>query len=258
MAFKGVYPITEEELYHYREPEDLYPREEEIIKMVRKIFYDERSGVDRSLFFPLRSEKTALLIIDMQNHLVRPDALLFCPNAHRMIPRVTKVLEQCRDVGIRPVFLEHCHDPRVGGPYWDLGHRRYFPRFVERFIKMRQGVYGTDEAKTFPAIAPRPDEKVIFKHRWDGFIGTDLDVTLRGMGVDTLVFSGIFAEQCVESTARHAAELEYKVIYVSDLVASHLPEQHQAVLGRIRAIFGMVTNMQELFVQLTKLPSQNR
>ncbi len=254
MAFKGEYPIPEEELYHYREPGDLYPREEQITKMVQDIFYNEGSGVDRSLFLPIKPEKTAFLIIDTQNDVVRPDAPLFCPDAHRMIPRVKRVLERCREVGIRRTFIEHCHDPRVGGQYWDLGHRRYFPRLVERFINKRQAVYGTEEVKTFSAIAPRPDEKVVYKHRWDGFIGTDLDVTLRGMGVDTLIFSGVFAEQCVESTARHAAELEYKVIYVSDLVASHLPEQHQAVLGRIRVIFGLVMNSEELLAELAKSP----
>lgn len=254
MVFKGEYPITEEELYHYHEPGELYPREKEIIKMAREVFYDEKAGVDRSLFLPLKPEKTAFLVVDIQNDIVRPDASLFCPDAHRMIPRVKKVLDRCREVGIRPVYVEHCHDPRVGGEYWDLGHRRYFPRLVDRYIKNRHVVYGTEDPKTFPAIAPLSDEKIVYKHRWDGFIGSDLDVTLRGMGADTLIISGVFAEQCVESTARHAAELEYKVIYASDLVASHLPEQHKAVLGRIRAVIGLVMSSEEILAELDKLP----
>ena len=254
MIFRGEYPITDEELYHYHEPGEPYPREEEIIKMVREAFYDDKAGVDRSLFFPLKPEKTALLLVDLQNDIIRPDASLFCPDGHRMIPRVKKVLDRCREVGIRPVFTEHCHDPRVGGKYWDLGHRKYFPRLVDRYIVKKHVMYGTEEIETFPAIAPLPEEKVVYKHRWDGFIGTDLDVTLRGMESDTLIFSGVFAEQCVESTARHAAELEYKVIYVSDLVASHLPEQHKAVLARIRAIIGLVISSEELLAELAKLP----
>jgi len=78
------------------------------------------------------------------------------------------------------------------------------------------------------------------------------------MGVDTLIFSGVFAEYCVESTARHAAELEYKVIYVSDLVASHTPEQHKACLGRIRTIVGIVMSSEELLAELAKLPAVKR
>ena len=85
-------------------------------------------------------------------------------------------------------------------------------------------------------------------------IGTDLDETLRGMGVDTLIFSGVFAEICVESTARHAAELEYKVIYVSDLVASYTTEQHKACLERIRFAFGMVMSSEDLLAEISKLP----
>lgn len=89
----------------------------------------------------------------------------------------------------------------------------------------------------------------------DAFIGADLDVTLKGMGVDTLIFSGVFAEACVESTARHAAELEYKVIYVSDLVASQLPEQYAAVIGRMRRLAGLVMDSDYLLAELDKLPS---
>ncbi len=254
MVFEGEYPITEEELYHYREPGDLYPREEEVIRLAREGYYDEKAGVDRSFFLPLRPEKTAFLLVDIQNDMVRPDALNFCPDGHRMIPRVKKVLDRCRKVGIRPVYVEHCYDPRVGGEYWDLGHRRWFPRLVDYVLNRRHEVYGTEGPKTFPAIAPLPEEKVVYKHRWDGFIGTDLDVTLRGMEVDTLIFSGVFAESCVEATARHAAELEYKVIYVSDLVASQLEEQHAAVLGRMRRFVGLVTSSDELLAELAKLP----
>ncbi len=258
MVFKGEYPITEEELYHYHQPGELYPREEEIIELVRQGYYDEKAGVDRSFFLPLKPEKTAFLIVDIQNEMVRPDALNFCPDGHRMIPKVKKVLDRCRELGIRPVYVEHCHDPRVGGEYWDLGHRRWFPRLVDYIINKGNAVYGTEGPETFPAIAPLPGEKVVYKHRWDGFIGTDLDVTLRGMGVDTLIFSGVFAEACVESTARHAAELEYKVIYVSDLVASQLPEQHQAVLGRMRRIVGLVIDSEELLAELAKLPTAKK
>jgi len=255
MVFKGEYPITEDELYHYREPGDLYPREREVIEMAQQGYYGENAGVDRSWFLPLEAQKTALLIIDVQNDMVRPDAFNFCPDGHRMIPRVKKILERCREVGIRPVYLEHCYDPEAGGKYWNLGHRKYFPRIIEYVFNRGHEVYGTEGPKTFPAIAPLPGEKVIYKHRWDGFIGTDLDVTLRNMGVDTLIISGVFAESCVESTARHAAELEYKVIYVSDLVASQLPEQYKTVIGRMRRLVGLVMSSEELQAELDKLPA---
>ena len=254
MVFHGEYPITEDELYHYRAPGDFYPREEEVVNLARQGYYDEKAGVDRSQFLPLKPEKAAFVMVDIQNDMVRPDALNFCPDGHRMIPKVKKFLDCCREVGIRPVYLEHCYDPRVGGEYWDLGHRRWFPRLVDYAINRRHEVFGTEGPKTFPAIAPMAHEKIVYKHRWDGFIGTDLDVTLRGMGVDTLIFSGVFAEACVESTARHAAELEYKVIYASDLVASQVPEQYDACLGRIRRFIGLVISSEELLDDMMNPP----
>lgn len=256
MVFQGDYPITEKELYHYNKPGKLYPREKELLRSARQAF--EKGGPDPSWFLPVKAEKTAFLVVDIQNDMVRPDAPMFCPDGHRMIPRVKKVIDRCRDVGIKIVYIEHCHDPRVGGKYWDIGHRRYFPTLVDYFIKRKREMYGTEGPKTFLAIAPMSNEKVVFKHRWDGFIGTDLDETLRGMGVDTLIFSGVFAEFCVESTARHAAELEYKVIYVSDLVASYAPEQHKTCLERIRFAFGMVMSSKELLSELAKLSTMKK
>ena len=254
MTFKGEYSITEEELNHYHEPGELYPREENIIETVRRGFYDKEAGVDRASFLPLKSKKTAFLVVDLQNDMVRPDAFNFCPDAHRMIPRVKAVLQRCRAVGVRPVYIKHCHDPRVGGKYWDLGHRKWLPRFVDYVMERGHGICGTEGTEIFPAIAPLPNEKVVHKHRWDGFVGTDLDVTLRGMDADTLIFSGAFAEACVESTARHAAELGYKVIYVSDLTASQLPEQHAAAIGRMRRLVGLVMTSDEILTELASLP----
>lgn len=255
MVFQGEYPITDEELHQYRKPGDLYPREEEVTEMARQGYYNEKAGADPVHFLPLKPEKTAFVIVDIQNDMVRPDAFNFCPDGHRMIPKVKRFLDRCRQVGIRPVYVEHCYDPGVGGEYWDLGHRRWFPRVVDYAINRRHEVYGTEGPKTFPAIAPLADEKVVYKHHWDGFIETALDITLRGMGVDTLIFSGVFAEGCVEATARHAAELEYRVIFARDLVASHLPEQYNACLGRMRRFVGLVISSEGLLEDMADLPA---
>ncbi|MGA9865324.1 MAG: isochorismatase family protein [Acetobacteraceae bacterium] len=46
-------------------------------------------------------------------------------------------------------------------------------------------VDGTPGADIYPELAPAPGEHVIKKHRYSGFFGTDLDIVLRGWGIDT-------------------------------------------------------------------------
>ena len=54
------------------------------------------------------------------------------------------------------------------------------------------------------------------KHRFSGFYGTDLDVILKGLGVETLVFTGCTTSVCVDSTLRDAFYRDYRCLLLSD------------------------------------------
>ena len=62
-------------------------------------------------------------------------------------------------------------------------------------IASRAGlVDGEPGIEIYPEIAPRGDEIVIRKHRYSGFYGTDLDIILRGTGVETVIVTGVPTE----------------------------------------------------------------
>ena len=69
---------------------------------------------------------------------------------------------------------------------------------------------GTWGAEYYPGFEPRdvPDgqpgrtEYVVTKHRYSGFIGTDLDLILRSLEVKSLIMVGVASNNCVEATAR--------------------------------------------------------
>ncbi len=54
------------------------------------------------------------------------------------------------------------------------------------------------------------------KSRHSALIGTGLEVWLVENGIQGLVISGIRTEQCCETTARHAADLGFKVDFVPE------------------------------------------
>jgi nicotinamidase-related amidase len=67
-----------------------------------------------------------------------------------------------------------------------------------------------------PEAAPRPGEAVVGKSARSAFVATTLEDTLDGLGATTLVICGALTHNSVEATARHAADLGYRVFVVAD------------------------------------------
>jgi isochorismate hydrolase len=66
------------------------------------------------------------------------------------------------------------------------------------------------------AARPRDGETVIARCAISAFIGTRLEERLDELGATTLVFCGALATYALEATARHAADLGYRVFVVAD------------------------------------------
>jgi len=96
------------------------------------------------------------------------------------------------------------------------------------------------------AVAPGPGETVIEKHCYSGFMGTDLNVRLKALGIRTLVFCGVQTQVCVESTLRDAHSLGYYCVVPEDCVASHTLPAHAATLASVKFLFGEVSTLAEL------------
>ena len=72
------------------------------------------------------------------------------------------------------------------------------------------------------------------KRRYSAFFGTDLEIQLRGLHVDTLVLVGGLTDVCIHYTAADAHQWDYHIRVVTDAVAGSDPEAHTASLRAIR------------------------
>lgn len=75
---------------------------------------------------------------------------------------------------------------------------------------------GTPGNMPRPGFEPRSGEAVVVKSVNAAFIGTDLDLRLRRMGVGTVVTFGISTDMCVSTTVRVGANLGYRMVLVED------------------------------------------
>ena len=76
----------------------------------------------------------------------------------------------------------------------------------------------------------------MLKRRFNCFLGTDLDLLLRGLRVDTLLVTGVDSNVCVLWTVGEGFQLDYHVRVLEDCTAGTSPEEHEAALLIMRAL----------------------
>jgi nicotinamidase-related amidase len=67
-----------------------------------------------------------------------------------------------------------------------------------------------------PGFEPHDGEPVVSKSVNSAFIGTDLDLRLKRLGIRNVVVFGITTDMCVSTTVRTGANLGYDMILVED------------------------------------------
>ena len=170
--------------------------------------------------------RSALIVVDMQNDFVSEGGSLLVPGAATTIPAISDLLERARAEQMRVVYSQDTHID--GDPEW-----RIWPEHA------REGSWGW---QIIDALAPRADEAVIRKVRYDAFYGTPLDHLLRQWGVDTLVICGTVANICVHYTAASAALRWYDVVIPRDAVSALEPFDLESSLRQTTFLFaGRVT-----------------
>jgi nicotinamidase-related amidase len=163
--------------------------------------------------------RAALLIIDMQNDFVLEAKPLKVAGASAVIPKIQSVLAEFRKRNL-PVF----HIVRVHRP--DGSDVEIIRQ--DLFRKQPFAVTGTHGAAVIDELAPRPGEYVLKKTRMSAFIGTELDLILRTLGVTMLVVCGIQTPNCIRTTVFDGIAYNYPVVLVDDATGAASEEVHRA------------------------------
>jgi nicotinamidase-related amidase len=188
--------------------------------------------------FRLSKMHTALLVIDMQNFFVHEDGEAFIPQTHEILENIQALLKLFRSKKLPVIYTSHSHKSSEydGGNmtwWWDVNC-----------------IEGSHGAEIFEAIKPLPEEKIISKHRYSAFEGTDLDMTLRCLGVTDLVVTGVMTNMCCETTTRDAFGKNYRVQFLCDATATSDPDLQLATLKNIAFGFAPVVLTEDVLEQL--------
>lgn len=195
-------------------------------------------GVERIGF----GERPAVLIVDMQNDFVDPDAPSTCaPSAEEAIPHLHRLLTAARGAGV-PVFYTQglvSPDRRDVGLWKSRAH-----------AEGRVQVEGTRGAAIVDRLAPQPGEYVVRKRRPSAFFQTDLEIFLRGWGVDTLIVGGTSASGCVRATVVDAFMRDYRTIVPRECAIDRTPAVLESNLFDMDAKYADVVPLEDVLVYL--------
>jgi nicotinamidase-related amidase len=109
---------------------------------------------------------------------------------------------------------------------------------------------GSKEAEFVEEVAPVDDEIIINKTASGVFSSTNLHYVLSNMGIKTLYLTGVYTNECVETTARDACDLGYFVTVVDDACATVTESLHEASLTTLRDRYARISSVDEVLTEL--------
>jgi nicotinamidase/pyrazinamidase len=100
-------------------------------------------------------------------------------------------------------------------------------------------IRGTTGTRPLADLEPEASDIILDKRRFSAFFKTDLDQTLRTLGIDTVAVGGVNTHFCVLATAFDALCHDFNTILLEDISAAYKREIHTSFMEAYRysAIF---------------------
>jgi ureidoacrylate peracid hydrolase len=193
----------------------------------------------------MKREGTALMVVDMQNDILdengKAAALGVWKHARKTkaIENTKKAIENARKAGVPIVYIQtfFIHEllPDIG-----------LPRSLKESEAFKRGTHG---AEIVDELSPQPQDYIVEKHSMNAFYNTELEDILKALRCDTLIFTGVATNFCVETTIRSALNRGYNIVVLSDCVATISEDAQNFAINVIFPMLGEVVTVEKLELQ---------
>jgi ureidoacrylate peracid hydrolase len=198
------------------------------------------------IFEDLQPARTALVVIDMQQSFVAPDAASAVPAAREIVPNINRLAAALRGAGGTVAWVQATYT-REGPGYWPL----FFDYMVSPEVSARI-LAGLSEGSPGHALwhELQLDAKDlrVKKNRYSAFFpgASDLPSRLQERRIDTVLIAGTMTNVCCEASARDAMAAGFKTIIVADANAARSESEHVASLATMAQFIGDVRSTDEV------------
>ena len=168
-------------------------------------------------------DRTALLVVDVQNDFADPAGNLYVKGGEHVVPFANAEIERARRAGAVVVYSQDWHPDSTphfakDGGVWPVhcvggtwgAELRPDLSVAEGAYHMRKGTGGEDGYSVFTVRDPHTGEEA----------PTALERVLRERGVERVVVVGLATDYCVKDTALDALRLGFTVTVLQDGIAA--------------------------------------
>src|SRR5216684_2542013 len=207
--------------------------------------------------------RTAVIVVDMENDFAAKGGMFDragadISGAQKAIAPTAKVLAVARQAGLKIIYLKMGYRADLsdlGAPdsvnrtrhlKFGVGQKILAPDGRESRILIRD----TWDTDIVTELKPQAGDIVMYKTRFSGFYQTDLDATLKKLGIKYLIVTGVTTSICVESTVRDAMFRDYLCVLLRDCMSEpighDLPRtNHEASLLNTEVLLGWVSDSEQ-------------
>ncbi|HKE80274.1 MAG TPA: cysteine hydrolase [Solirubrobacteraceae bacterium] len=154
-----------------------------------------------------------------------------------VVPNTLRLLAWAREHDVRRVFLTYGSEV---SDYSDLSAQ------MLGVCQATSNRVGLREHDLLDELERQPNERVVNKITPSAFNSTPLELILHTYGCDTLLFTGVSTNMCVEGTLRDAADRGFGCVLVEDACGADAPEYHDATCVVTQRLYGTVMRTQEV------------
>jgi len=165
--------------------------------------------------------KTAVIVIDMINDFVT--GVFKNERAKKIMPNIKALLNYARKKKTPVIYATDAHLPNVDHEFDVWG---------------THAVAGTWGAQIVDELKRQKSDFHVLKRKYSAFQGTDLDLLLRELKVDTVILSGVVTDICIQHTAADAFFRGYKIIVPRDCVEAVDEATQEAAINYLMKVYG--------------------
>lgn len=193
----------------------------------------------------INKSKTALLVVDVNNNFFMQGMPFYVPNSGTILPNLKKLIKTCREMKVPVIYMTQAYRP--DGSNIGLASSTSTLAFPP---KGDVAAEGTKAVEIYSEVKPEKGDIIIKKMRYSSFFNTDLESTLRWLGVDTVILTGTVTDCCIITTTFDAYQRDIKPVVLSDCTAARDDETHKVILRTIARVAGEVTTTDNIVERL--------
>lgn len=185
--------------------------------------------------FETEPDRCALVMLDFQ-----PMALSSIADSDGLIELAKDAVDTARRSGVHIVYVRVALDDADYDAIPPT-NKVFAPVATSRYLS------DSDAATAIhPALDVQPQDTVIRKTRVGAFSTTPLRALLQSRGIDTVLLAGLATSGAVLSTVRDGADLDLRLVLVSDCIADPDDDVHEFLMTRVLSKQAYVTTTSEL------------